>query len=341
LEQAIKESPMKAMLCTHYGPPEELEYSDIPSPTPGKGQAVISVKACGVNFPDVLLIQDKYQFRPPLPFAPGGEIAGIVKAVGEGVTNVKPGDRVIASTGNGGFVEEAVADAGRCIPMPANLDFDVAASFFTTYGTSYYALKDRANLKAGENLVVLGAAGGVGLAAVEIGKAMGARVVAGASSQEKVDLAKKYGADEGFVYPTGKLSREQQKELSETIKSLTGGKGADVLYDPVGSDYAEPALRAMNWDGRYLVIGFAAGDIPRVPLNLTLLKSCQIVGVFWGASVARDPKRGNAMLRELTDMIGTGKLKPYVSARIPLARAGEAIRMLMDRKAQGKVVVTM
>ncbi|MBN9570643.1 MAG: alcohol dehydrogenase catalytic domain-containing protein [Alphaproteobacteria bacterium] len=174
---------MKAMLCTHYGPPEELEYSDIPSPTPGKGQAVISVKACGVNFPDVLLIQDKYQFRPPLPFAPGGEIAGIVKAVGEGVTNVKPGDRVIASTGNGGFVEEAVADAGRCIPMPANLDFDVAASFFTTYGTSYYALKDRANLKAGENLVVLGAAGGVGLAAVEIGKAMGARVVAGASSQ--------------------------------------------------------------------------------------------------------------------------------------------------------------
>jgi NADPH2:quinone reductase len=189
--------------------------------------------------------------------------------------------------------------------------------------------------------VVLGAAGGVGLAAVEIGKAMGARVVAGASSQEKIDLAKKYGAEEGFVYPTGKLSREQQKELSETIKSLTGGKGADVLYDPVGSDYAEPALRAMNWDGRYLVIGFAAGDIPRVPLNLTLLKSCQIVGVFWGASVARDPKRGNAMLRELTDMIGTGKLKPYVSARIPLARAGEAIRMLMDRKAQGKVVVTM
>jgi len=318
-----------------------MEYGDLPDPKAGKNQVVVSVKACGVNFPDVLLIQDKYQFRPQLPFPPGGEVAGIVKEVGEGVTAVKPGDRVMASMGNGGFVEEGVVDASRCIPMPDNLDFDVAASFFTTYGTSYYALKDRGNLKPGEKLVVLGAAGGVGISAVEIGRAMGAYVVAGASTQEKVDLAKQYGAHEGFVYPTGKLSREQQKELSETIKKLTGGQGADVLYDPVGADYAEPALRAMNWDGRYLVIGFAAGEIPRVPLNLTLLKSCQIVGVFLGAAAARDPKSGNARLRELTDMIASGKLKPLVSERIPLARAGEAIRLLMDRKALGKVVVTM
>jgi len=330
---------MKAALCTHYGPPEEMVVQDVPSPSPRKGQVVISVKACGVNFPDVLMIQDKYQFKPALPFSPGGEIAGIVKEAAEGVTAFKPGDRVIVSIGSGGFAEEAVADAARCVPMPANLDFDVASSFFVTYGTSYHALKDRAHIKPGESLVVLGAAGGVGLSAVELGHAMGARVIAAASSQEKVDLAKKHGADDGFVYPTGALSRDQQKALSEDIKRLTGGNGADVLYDPVGGDYAEPALRAMNWEGRYLVIGFAAGEIPRVPLNLTLLKGCDIVGVFWGASMARDPKTGLANLTEITKWIAEGKLKPHVSERIPLARAGEAIRLLMDRKAQGKVVV--
>src|SRR5690348_7413010 len=237
---------MKAALCTHYGPPEELELRDVPAPAPGKGQVLVSVKSCGVNFPDVLLIQDKYQFKPPLPFAPGGEIAGVVKAVGEGVSAPKPGDRVIASIGTGGFAEEALAEAGRCIPMPQNLEFDVASCFFIAYGTSWHALKDRAQLKPGENLVVLGAAGGVGLAAVEIGGAMGARVIAGASSDEKVALAKQHGAVDGFVYPAGKLSKEQQKAMSEDIKRATGGKGADVLYDPVGSDYAEPALRAMN-----------------------------------------------------------------------------------------------
>jgi NADPH:quinone reductase len=335
----MKGNSMKAALCTHYGPPEELVLKDVPDLVPSKGQVVVSVKACGVNFPDVLMIQDKYQFRPALPFSPGGEVAGIVKSVGEGVTSPKPGDKVIVSTGSGGFAEEALADAARCIPMPDNLDFDVASSFFVTYGTSYHALKDRAHLKAGESLVVLGAAGGVGLSAVELGHAMGARVIAAASSQEKVDLAKKHGADDGFVYPTGALSRDQQKALSEDIKRLTGGKGADVLYDPVGGDYAEPALRAMNWEGRYLVIGFAAGEIPKVPLNLTLLKGCDIVGVFWGASMARDPKKGLDSLKEITKWISEGKLKPYVSERIPLARAGEAIRLLMDRKAQGKVVV--
>lgn len=330
---------MKAALCTHYGPPEELEIRDLPSPKPGKGQVVVSVKACGVNFPDVLMIQDKYQFRPTLPFSPGGEVAGIVKETGEGVSSPKAGDKVIVSTGSGGFAEEVLADASRCVPMPDNLDFAVASSFFVTYGTSYHALKDRAHLKPGERLVVLGAAGGVGISAVELGKAMGAHVVAGASTQEKVDLAKKHGAEDGFVYPTGPLSRDQQKALSEGIKRLTGGQGADVLYDPVGGDYSEPALRAMNWQGRYLVIGFAAGEIPRVPLNLTLLKGCDIVGVFWGASMARDPKTGLANLKEITSWIAEGKLKPHVSARIPLARAGEAIRLLMDRKAQGKVVV--
>jgi NADPH2:quinone reductase len=332
---------MKAALCTHYGTPEEMELRDVPSPVAGKGQVLISVKACGVNFPDVLMIQDKYQFKPALPFSPGGEVAGIVKAAGEGVSNVKPGDRVCVSTGSGGMAEEVLADARRCMIVPDNVPFDVASSFMVTYGTTWHALKDRAVLKPGENLVVLGAAGGVGTSAIEIGKAMGARVIAGASTQEKVDLAKKLGADDGFVYPPVPLSRDQQKQLSEDIKRLTGGKGADVLYDPVGDDYAEPSLRAMNWNGRYLVVGFAAGQIPKVPLNLTLLKGCQIVGVFWGAYAARDPKHAAESLQEVLNMIGQGKLKPHVSEHFKLADAGKAIRLLMDRKAKGKVVVTV
>jgi len=332
---------MKAALCTAYGPPEELEIRDVPAPKADTGQAVISVKACGVNFPDVLLIQDKYQFKPVLPFAPGGEVAGIVKETGADVTHVKPGDRVAASIGHGGFAEEVLVDARRCLKVPPKVDFDIASCFIVTYGTSWHALVDRANLKAGETLVVLGAAGGVGLSAVEIGTALGARVIAGASSQEKVDLAKQHGANDGFVYPKTPLSRDQQKALSEEIKHLTNGQGADVLYDPVGDDYAEPALRAMNWNGRYLVIGFAAGNIPKVPLNLTLLKGSQIMGVFWGASTMRDPTHARESLEKLLIMIADGKLHPHISARFPLARAGEAIRMLMDRKAQGKVVVTI
>jgi NADPH2:quinone reductase len=332
---------MKALLCTHYGPPEEMELRDIPSPKPGKNQVLIGVKACGVNFPDVLMIQDKYQFRPTIPFAPGGEIAGLIKELGEGVENLKVGDRVCVSVGNAGFAEEALADARRCIKIPSSVDIAVASSFIVTYGTSYHALKDRAKLKSGETLVVLGAAGGVGLSAVEIGAAMGAKVIAGASTEEKVALAKKHGAVDGFVYPPLPLSRDQQKALSETIKSKTGGQGADVLYDPVGDQYAEPALRAMNWEGRYLVIGFAAGEIPRIPLNLTLLKGCDVLGVFWGASTARDPKRAQASLEELMKWIADGKVHPHVSAKFPLAEGGKAIRMLMDRKAQGKVVVTM
>jgi NADPH2:quinone reductase len=330
---------MRAALCTHYGPPEELIVQEIESPRPGKDQVVVTVKACGVNFPDALLIQDKYQYRPALPFSPGAEVAGIVKEVGDGVMSPRPGDKVIASTRCGGFAEETLAEASKCVPMPDGLEFAVASSFALTYGTSYYALKDRARLKPGERLVVLGAAGGVGISAVELGKAMGAHVIAAASTEEKLALAKKQGADDGFVYPAGPLSKEQQKSFSETLKQLTGGKGADVLYDPMGGDYAEPALRAMNWQGRYLVIGFAAGEIPRIPLNLALLKSCDIVGVFWGAWMERDPQSGFANLKELANWIAQGKLKPHISARFPLERAGEAIRMLMDRKARGKVVV--
>jgi NADPH:quinone reductase len=332
---------MKALLCTHYGPPEDMELREVPSPVPGKNQALIAVKACGVNFPDALMLADKYQFKPPLPFPPGGEVAGVVKALGEGVDQLRVGDRVAASIGHGGFAEEVLADAGRCVPIPANVDFDVASAFIVTYGTSYHALKDRARVKPGENLVVLGAAGGVGSAAVELGVAMGARVIAGASTQEKVDLAIKHGATAGFVYPKLPLSRDQQKAMSDKIKELTGGQGADVLYDPVGDQYAEPSLRAMNWEGRYLVIGFAAGEIPKIPLNLTLLKGCDVLGVFWGMDTQRDPKHANESLKEIMQMISDGKLHPNVSAKYPLAEGGRSIRMLMDRKVMGKVVVTM
>ncbi len=332
---------MKAMLCTGYGPPEAMTLSDLPAPKAEPGQATIVVKACGVNFPDVLLVQNKYQFKPDLPFAPGGEVAGVIKSVGEGVTAVKPGDRVAALIGWGGFAEEAVIDVRRCVKLPKNLGDDLASCFMVTYATSYHALKDRARLKFGENLVVLGAAGGVGLAAVELGASMGARVIAGASTQEKVDFAMAHGAVAGFVYPSVPLGRDQQKAMSEKIVRLTGGLGADVLLDPVGDDYAEPALRAMNWHGRYLVVGFAAGAIPRVPLNHVLLKSVDLVGVYWGALVAPDPTAAFADMNQLAAWVAQGKLKPHICAKFPLAQAHQAIRMLMDRKAKGKVVVTM
>src|ERR1700744_6023713 len=281
--------------------PSSLRVDEVADPPVLAGQVAIDVAAAGVNFPDTMITRGQYQFKPALPFSPGGEVAGIVKAVGDGVTNVKPGDRVCVSTGSGGMAEEVLADARRCMIVPENVPFDVASSFMVTYGTTWHALKDRADLKKGETLVVLGGAGGVGTSAIEIGKAMGARVIAGASTQEKVDLAKKLGADDGFVYPVVPLNRDQQKQFSEDIKRLTGGQGADVLYDPVGDDYAEPGLRAMNWNGRYLVTGFAAATITKVPLNLTLLKGCQIVGVFWGAATARDPKGAQNNLIEIMD----------------------------------------
>ena len=330
---------MKALLCTHYGPPEEMELRDLPAPEPARNQVLIDVKACGVNFPDVLMLADKYQFKPALPFPPGGEVAGVVKALGEGVSNLKVGDRVAVSIGSGGFAQEVLADSRRCVPVPANVSFEVASAFIVTYGTTFHALKDRAKLKPGETLVVLGAAGGVGLAAVELGVAMGARVIAGASTQEKVDLAIKHGAADGFVYPRLPLSRDQQKALSDTIKAKTGGQGADVLYDPVGDQYAEPCLRAMNWEGRYLVIGFAAGEIPKIPLNLTLLKGCSIVGVFWGSFAARSPQHNQENLRDLLGLLQAGKLRPRISARYPLERAADALNDIAQRKVTGKAIL--
>ena len=331
---------MKAVLCKQYGPPDSLVIEDLPSPKPGDGQVLISVKAAGVNYPDVLIIQNKYQFRPPLPFSPGGEVAGVVKEIGPGVTNVRVGDRVIGSTGWGGFAEEALAPAARCIPFPANMDFAEASAFVMTYGTSHHALKDRARIRPGETLLVLGAAGGVGLSAVELGKLMGARVIAAASSQEKIDVCLKHGAEAGIVYPAGPLDRDGQKKLSDDFKKVLGNDGANVIYDGVGGTYAEPALRSIAWEGRYLVIGFPAG-IPSIPLNLTLLKGCQIVGVFWGAFTAREPKQNQANLHELMSWVRDGKLKPYVSKRYPLAHAAQALNDLEARKVTGKVVLMM
>ncbi len=330
---------MKALLSKAPGGPETLVLEEIESEAPGKGQVVIDVKAIGINFPDTLIIRDMYQFKPERPFSPGGEVSGVVKALGEGVTNLQVGQRVIGSCGWGGMREELVLDAGRCIPIPDSVPFNDAAAFVMTYGTSYYALKDRADPKPGESLLVLGAAGGVGIAAVELGKAMGLEVIAACSTQEKVDFCLSKGADKGLVYPKGDLDRGQQKELSNQIKELGGG-GVDIIYDGVGGDYAEPAIRAMNWEGRFLVIGFPAG-IPKIPLNLTLLKSCDVRGVFWGAAVARDPKANAQNLAEMFAMYAEGKIKPHVSETFPLERGGEAIQYLMDRKALGKVVVTV
>ncbi len=329
---------MKAVLSKSVGGPETLVLEELPSPQAGPGQVVLSVKACGVNYPDVLIIEDKYQFKPNRPFAPGGEVAGVVKAVGEGVTHLQVGQRVLASTGWGGMAEELALEAHRVTPIPDSMPFDEAAAFMMTYGTSWYGLKDRGHLKAGETLLVLGAAGGVGLAAVELGKAMGARVIAAASSQEKVDLAIARGADAGVVYPTGPFDKDGKKALANLFKDACGPNGWDVAYDAVGGDYAEATIRASGWGGRFLVIGFPAG-IPAVPLNLTLLKSCDIVGVFWGAAVARDPKAHQENVRQLMEMYAEGKIKPHVSETFPLARAGEAIAHLASRKAMGKVVV--
>ncbi len=328
---------MKAVLSKAPGLPDTLVMEDVPAPEPKAGEIVISVKAVGVNFPDFLIIQDMYQFKPERPFSPGGEIAGVVKAVGEGVTTYKPGDKVFGSCGWGGMAEEVVTEAGRMTPLPEGMPFEEGAALLMTYGTSHYALKDRGELKAGETLLVLGAAGGVGLAAVELGVAMGATVIAAASSQEKVDFAISKGAAKGLVYPQNPLDKDQQKELSNQIKELGGG-GVDVIYDGVGGDYCEPALRAMNWNGRYLVIGFPAG-IPRPPLNLTLLKSCQIVGVFWGAFVRAFPDRHAENLEDLFRLYREGAIRPHISNAYPLERAADAIKELSERRAKGKVVV--
>ncbi len=331
---------MKALISTAVGGPETLSYADLPEPTPTRGEALVAVKAVGVNFPDVLIIEDKYQFKPERPFAPGGEASGVVEALGEGVTHLKVGDRVLAMTGWGAMAEKIVTDASKLVPVPPDMPFDVAAGFVMTYGTSMHALKDRAKLQKGETLLVLGAAGGVGLAAIEIGKAMGARVVAAVSSEAKAGMARAHGADETLIYPQGPFDKDGSKELAAQFKTACGPEGAHVIYDPVGGGYAEPALRAIAWEGRYLVVGFPAG-IPSIPLNLTLLKSCQIVGVFWGAFATRDPKANQQNLVELLGMYKSGAIRPEISEHYPLERGGEAIARLASRQAMGKVVVTI
>lgn len=330
---------MKALMSTKPGPPESLEYIDAPDPVAGDGEVVIAVKAAGVNFPDALIIEDKYQFKPDRPFAPGGEVAGVIESLGAGVSHLKVGQRVIGSTGWNGFAEKVKAQAARVLPIPDAMPFDEASAFILTYGTSYYGLKDRGELKSGETVLILGAAGGVGIAAIELAKAMGARAIAAVSSADKAEFAKSAGADDAVIYPKGDISKDQSKALAEEFKRVAGG-GADVIYDAVGGVYCEPALRAMNWGGRYLVIGFPAG-IPAPPLNLTLLKSCSIVGVFWGASVAREPKLHEQNVRDLFKLYSEGKIRPRVSQTYPLKDGGQAIRALKDRTAQGKLVVVM
>ena len=331
---------MRAVLSKTVGGPSSLVVEEVLDPTPKAGEVIIEVKAVGVNFPDTLIIEDKYQFKPQRPFSPGGEVAGVVEAVGEGVKGVFKGDRVIALPGWGGMVERLAVPAAVLIKMPDAMSFEEAAALGMTYGTSYYALKDRAQLKAGESLLVLGAAGGVGAAAVELGKAMGAHVIAAASTNDKVQFALELGADNGLIYPSGPMDKAMQKELSGELKLASGRDGPDVVYDGVGGDYCEPALRAMDWNGRYLVVGFPAG-IPSLPLNLTLLKSVSVVGVFWGAAAARDPKGHMANMAELMTMYAEGKIKPRVSQTFPLERAHEAIQALSDRSVMGKVVVTV
>jgi NADPH:quinone reductase len=323
---------MRAVLCKQFGPPESLVIEEVDDPTPAAGQVVVDVHACAVNFPDVLMIQNLYQFKPGLPFSPGAEVAGIVSAVGEGADGFAVGDRVFASTGWGGLAEKVAVSVGSVFSLPDGIDFAPASGFLYAYGTSYHALHDRGRLQPGETLLVLGAAGGVGLAAVELGALMGANVIAAASSEEKLAVCRTSGAAMTINYA--------EEDLKTRVRELTGGVGADVVYDPVGGPYSEPALRSTAWDGRFLVIGFANGDIPKLPLNLPLLKGCAVVGVFWGAFAGREPQRSRANLDQLVVWWNEGKLHPHVSSTYPLERAAEAIRELADRRATGKVVVT-
>jgi len=324
---------MKAVLAKALGPPDQLVLEDVPARGAGPGEVVVRVKACGVNFFDGLIVQGKYQTRPALPFSPGAEVAGVISAVGEGVTALKKGTRVLAYTGHGGYAQEVTVDAGSIVLMPEQMDFVTAAAFPIAYATSYHALKDRAGLRSGETLLVLGASGGVGLAAVEIGRIMGARVLACASSEEKLALAREHGADALINYGTS--------DLRERIREETAGKGVDVVYDPVGGAYTEPALRSVAPGGRYLVIGFASGEIPKIAFNLLLLKEVSAVGVFWGAFTKAQPQRDAANLAELLDWYVQGRLRPHVSATFPLERYGDALDAIMQRRVLGKVVLVI
>lgn len=322
---------MRSLRCHAFGGPDTLTLDEIDPPAPNRGEVRLKILASGVNFPDLLVIQGKYQLRPPFPFAPGSEVAGEVEAVGEGVEGWSVGDRAVATIPWGGFAEAVCAPVDALVPMPDGMTPHVAAGFLLTYATSQHALVDRGQLQAGETLLVLGAAGGVGLAAVQIGKALGARVIAAASTPEKLETCRGHGADEVIDYSS--------EDLKARVKALTGGAGADVVYDPVGGDYAEPALRATAWAGRYLVVGFAAGEIPKIPLNLTLLKGCAIVGVFWGAFAARHPDRHRAHVEQLVAWAAEGRIQPHVSKVYGLAEAPQALVDLAERRVQGKVVI--
>jgi len=322
---------MKAVVCKNWGAPETLEIMDLPDLTPNFGEVTIKVKAAGVNFPDVLIIQNKYQFKPELPFTPGSELSGEVLAVGDGVTHLKKGDKVIAFIGYGAFAQQVIAPANAVMPMPPGMDFDTAAAITLTYGTSHHAIVDRAQLKEGETMLVLGAAGGVGLAAIEIGKALGAKVIAAASTDEKLEICRQHGADILINY--------SNTDLREAIKEATNGKGPDVIYDPVGGTYAEPAFRSIAWRGRYLVVGFANGEIPKLPLNLMLLKGASLVGVFWGEFAKREPKHNLAAMKELMGWLNQGKINPHISARYALNETAQALKDMAARKVTGKIVI--
>jgi len=331
---------MKALLSHEPGGPETLQLEDLPDPTVGPGGLLVRVRAAAINFPDVLIIEDKYQLKPARPFAPGGEIAGVVEAVGEGAEGWTVGDRVIAVTGFGGLAEKIVVPARSAYRLPEERSFEEGAALLLTYATSIHALIDRGKLEAGQTLLVLGAAGGVGLAAVELGKAFEARVIAAVSSEEKAQAARDAGADEAIVYPPGPFDKDGQKALAQLFKEAAGPNGAHLVFDPVGGDYTEAALRSIAWEGRFLVVGFPAG-IARLPLNLTLLKSCDVCGVFWGAFAARDPKRNAQHVETLFRFWRQGMIAPKISATYPLERAGEAIAAIAERRVIGKLVVTL
>jgi NADPH2:quinone reductase len=322
---------MKAILCTHFGPPDELDLADLPPPVAAPGEAVVRVKAAALNFFDTLIIAGKYQHRPPFPFSPASEFAGIVESVGAGVTEVAPGDRVMGSIGWGAAREKVAVAARQLVQLPETLDFERASGLTVTYATTLYALRERGRLQPGETLAVLGAAGGTGLAAVEIGKIMGARTIACASSEEKLDFARRHGADETVNYAG--------EDLRGALKRLGGERGIDVVYDPVGGPYAEAAVRALGWEGRYLVIGFAAGEIPKLPLNLVLLKSCDIRGVLWGGWIAREPERQRALMTDIVRWCAEGRLSAHVHAVYPLADTAKALKAIADRKVMGKIVL--
>lgn len=329
---------MKALMSTKVGGPDSLEMLEVDNPAAGKGQVVIDVKACSINYPDVLIIQDMYQFKPPRPFAPGGEVSGVIAEVGEGVTGLKVGDRVASTTGHGGLVEKVAVDHNSVFKIPDNVSFEDASALILTYGTSIHALVDRGHIKEGDTLLVLGASGGVGIAAVELGKAFGARVVAAVSSEEKAAFAKAAGADETVVYDRAPFDKDQSKALSAQFKAAVGPNGADIIYDAVGGDYSEPAVRSIAWEGRFLVVGFPAG-IAKLPLNLTLLKSCDVCGVFWGAYAMRDPAGNRSHINRLFKLWGQGMIQPRVSEVFDFADAGKAIQKMADRGAIGKLVV--